>query len=188
MKGEQQEEPRSEGRWRGSLQQAPADTSAGWWTTELRSSDEVREHFQRQDAQKDLEDPLQTFLLPTVLGYGNTLQLGCLLCQIARFFKGNNLFTGDRGKERLGFCDSGFCRRNEHILQPEDVHKFTLATGCADKPVIFLDSALGASGMILKMVLCSPNQQSGPTVAGCGFNALSSFDGGSKKWYVADTS
>lgn len=63
----------------------------------------MRERFQWQDAhfgEKDLEDPLQTLILPTLLGYGNTLQLGCLLGHIANFFKCNNLFTGDSGERK----------------------------------------------------------------------------------------
>ena len=36
-------------------------------------------------SEKELEDPLQTFLLHTVLGYGNTFQLGCFYAKPQTF-------------------------------------------------------------------------------------------------------
>lgn len=50
--------------------------------------------------EKDLEEPLQTHPLHAVPGYGNTFQQVCFHAKPADF-KGNHLFTSDRGNERL---------------------------------------------------------------------------------------
>lgn len=106
---------------------------------------------------KKIQKTLSKPTLSAVLGYGNTFQQVCFYAKPANF-KGNHLFTSDRGNERLQCRNSGFRRRNEQVLNPEDVHKFyTLATGCAYKPVIFLDFALGASEVTLNTVLSSPH-------------------------------
>lgn len=103
--------------------------------------------------------------LHVALGYGNTFQQVWPSCKPATI-KGNHLFTSDRGNARLWCSTRGCCGRNEQVLHPEDAQKcHSSAAGCAYRPVMFLDSALGAPEVTLSTALCS-HQQSGPAVAG----------------------
>lgn len=153
--GQRQEEPHSKERGRGSLQQAPAILCHLHMTVHSRGARQQWSLcFQRQDVQlRKIPGKASPNLLSSHSTWlQNTVQLGCFLCQVANFFKCNNLFSGDREKKDLSSVTVAsvaltFQEMDRFHEQKMNVRFSTLATtGFAEKHMTFLDSPLRASG------------------------------------------